>query len=136
MARYRGGDGHYADVECTYAELKRYLVLNTLRLAVGSVAFAPQPLMQSSRQPTNFLSVVGHEDCEACQSQRGARSLSAFCGERDGDYADRVFAFANSVLTDLLKQQSRQRPQRLAALPSSPSCRFLGRQSLDVEPRQ
>jgi hypothetical protein len=41
MARYRGGDGHYADVECTYAELKRYLVLNTLRLAVGSVAFAP-----------------------------------------------------------------------------------------------
>jgi hypothetical protein len=62
MARYRGGDGHYADVECTYAELKRYLVLNTLRLAVGSVAFAPQPLMRSSRQPTNFLSVVGHED--------------------------------------------------------------------------
>jgi hypothetical protein len=27
MARYRGGDGHYADVECAYAELKRYLVL-------------------------------------------------------------------------------------------------------------
>jgi hypothetical protein len=41
MARYRGGDGHYADVECAYAELKRYLVLNALRLAVGSVAFAP-----------------------------------------------------------------------------------------------
>ena len=27
MARYRGGDGHYADVECAYAELKGYLVL-------------------------------------------------------------------------------------------------------------
>jgi len=24
MARYRGGDGHYAGVECAYAELKRY----------------------------------------------------------------------------------------------------------------
>jgi hypothetical protein len=32
MARYRGGDGHYADVECAYAELKRYLVLNALRV--------------------------------------------------------------------------------------------------------
>ena len=28
MARYRGGDGHYADVECAYAELERDLVLN------------------------------------------------------------------------------------------------------------
>ena len=27
MARYRGGDGHYTDVECTYGELERYLVL-------------------------------------------------------------------------------------------------------------
>ena len=27
MARYRGRDGHYADVECAYAELERYLVL-------------------------------------------------------------------------------------------------------------
>jgi hypothetical protein len=28
MARYRGGDGHYADVECAYRELERYLVLS------------------------------------------------------------------------------------------------------------
>jgi hypothetical protein len=40
MARYRGGDGHYADVECAYAELKRYLVLNAA-LAVGSVPSHP-----------------------------------------------------------------------------------------------
>jgi len=28
MARYRGRYGHYADVECAYAEHKRYLVLS------------------------------------------------------------------------------------------------------------
>jgi len=28
MARYRRGNGHYADVECAYAQLERYLVLN------------------------------------------------------------------------------------------------------------
>jgi hypothetical protein len=28
MARYRRGGGHYADVECAYAELERYLVLS------------------------------------------------------------------------------------------------------------
>src|SRR5215472_7524964 len=28
MARYRCGDGRYADVECSYAELERYLVLS------------------------------------------------------------------------------------------------------------
>jgi hypothetical protein len=28
MARYRGGDGHYTDVECAYAELERFLVLS------------------------------------------------------------------------------------------------------------
>jgi len=28
MAHYRGGDGHYADVECAYAELEWYLVLS------------------------------------------------------------------------------------------------------------
>jgi hypothetical protein len=32
MARYRGGDGHYADMECADAELERYLVLNALRV--------------------------------------------------------------------------------------------------------
>jgi hypothetical protein len=28
MVRYRRGDGHYADVECAYAQLERYLVLS------------------------------------------------------------------------------------------------------------
>jgi hypothetical protein len=28
MARHRGGDRHYADVECVNAELERYLVLS------------------------------------------------------------------------------------------------------------
>ena len=28
MARYRGGDGHYAGVERADAELERYLLLN------------------------------------------------------------------------------------------------------------
>ena len=28
MARYRWGDGHYADVECAYAELERHFVLS------------------------------------------------------------------------------------------------------------
>jgi len=28
MARYRRSDGHYADVECAYADLERYLVLS------------------------------------------------------------------------------------------------------------
>jgi hypothetical protein len=28
MDRYRGSDGHYADVECAYGELERYLVLS------------------------------------------------------------------------------------------------------------
>ena len=28
MARHRGGDGHYAGVDCVNAELERYLVLS------------------------------------------------------------------------------------------------------------
>jgi hypothetical protein len=28
MARYRRSDGHYADVECAYADFERYLVLS------------------------------------------------------------------------------------------------------------
>ena len=28
MDRYRGGNRHYADVECAYGELERYLVLS------------------------------------------------------------------------------------------------------------
>jgi hypothetical protein len=52
--------------------------------------------------------IVAHEDRAVCWSQRSEGSLGAFCCERDGDYTDRVFAFANSVLS-LLKQQSRRR---------------------------
>ena len=32
MARYRRGAGHYANVECAYAELERYLVLRLFLL--------------------------------------------------------------------------------------------------------
>ncbi len=32
MARYRGSDGHYVDVECAYAELELYLVLKLQRI--------------------------------------------------------------------------------------------------------
>ena len=88
MARYRGGDGHYADVECAYAELKRYLVLS--------------------------CKVVAHEGREVCRSPRSEGSLSAFCSERDGHYADRVFASADLVLTTPLAQ--RKRPPKLGGL--------------------
>ena len=35
MARHRGSDGHYADVECAYAEFERYLVLSCKRSSLG-----------------------------------------------------------------------------------------------------
>ena len=35
VARYRGSDGHYADVECAYAEFERYLVLSCKRSSLG-----------------------------------------------------------------------------------------------------
>ena len=60
------------------------------------------------------LSDIGHEDREVCGSQRGARSLNDFCGERDGHYADRVFDFANSVLT--AHSNSKRRMARTAML--------------------
>ena len=41
VARYRGGDGHYADVECAYAELERYLVLSC-KPATGTKKAAAQ----------------------------------------------------------------------------------------------
>jgi hypothetical protein len=50
MARYRGGDGHYADVECAYAELKRHFVLNALR--------PPGTTLNSMR--SSFGSVASH----------------------------------------------------------------------------
>jgi hypothetical protein len=63
------------------------------------------------------LSDIGHEDREVCGSQRGARSLNDLCGERDGHYADRVFDFANSVLT--ARSNSKRRMARTAASGSS-----------------
>jgi hypothetical protein len=82
---------------------------------------------------TNFSSDLGHEDREVCKSQRGEGSLSAFRRGRDGHYVDRVFAFANSVLTALLKQQSRRRyaANGFALLPHT--YRLLGRQRWAVE---
>jgi hypothetical protein len=42
---------------------------------------------------------LANEDRAVCRSQRSERSVGAFCSERDGHYADRVFAFADLVLT-------------------------------------
>jgi hypothetical protein len=55
MARYRGGDDHYADLECAYAELERYLVLSCNEQAryafeVFSVRWVPWLLKQQSRR--------------------------------------------------------------------------------------
>jgi hypothetical protein len=77
----------------------------------------------------NSLLDIDHEDRETCRSPRGARSVSAFCSERDGHYADRVFAVADLVLS-LLKQQSRRRsstPNGFAFVPHT--CRVLGQHS-------
>ncbi len=38
MARYRGSDGHYADVECAYADLERYLILKLKRISPVDLA--------------------------------------------------------------------------------------------------
>ena len=75
VARYRGGDGHYADLECTYAELKRYLVLSS--------------------------KVVAHEGREVCRSPRSEGSLGAFRRRGDRNHADHEFAFANILLRPL-----------------------------------
>ena len=58
MARYRRSDGHYARVECAYAELERYLVLSLQHR-------------------------IEHEDRAVCGSQRSEGSVSAF--RRGGD---------------------------------------------------
>jgi hypothetical protein len=76
----------------------------------------------------NSLLDIDHEDREACRSPRGARSVSAFCSERDGHYADRVFAFADLVLS-LLKQQSRRRSSTNGFAFVPHTCRVLGQHS-------
>ena len=73
MARYRGGDGHYADVECADAELERYVVLS--------------------------CKVVAHEDRAVCRSPRSEGRLGPFRRRRDGNHADREFGFADPVLS-------------------------------------
>jgi hypothetical protein len=67
-----------------------------------------------------FIWTLANEDRAVCRSPRGEGSPSAFCGGRDGDYADRVFAFDDLVLSALLKQQSRRR-YAANGLPSSPT---------------
>ena len=63
MARYRRGAGDYADVECAYAELERYLVLSC----------------NIGRE---------HEDRAVCWSPRGEGSLGAFPRGRNRNHAD------------------------------------------------
>ena len=84
MACYRRSISHYADVECTYAEFERYLVLSC----------------NIGRE---------HEDRAVCWSPRGEGSLGAFRRGRNRNHADREFDFDDPVLSDLLKQQSRRR---------------------------
>ena len=55
-----------------------------------------------------FIWTLANEDRAVCRSPRGEGSPSAFCCGRDGDYADRVFAFDDLMLSALLKQQSRR----------------------------
>ena len=54
MARYRGGDGHYADVECAYADLKRYLVLKRISPPARSAkqSTRPAPLILQPKSST------------------------------------------------------------------------------------
>ena len=64
MARYRGGDGHYTDVECAYAELERYLILSCkpatgkkkatrIALTLFDLSQNPQPneLLKTAKPP-------------------------------------------------------------------------------------
>ena len=89
-----------------------------VRLRPGSRGSEPHPPHPYRRRGSHqFLSDVGHEDREVCGSQRGARSLNDYRGERDGHYAHRVFDFANSVLT--AHSNSKRRMARTAASGSS-----------------
>jgi hypothetical protein len=112
-------------------------VLVALRRPLRGPSHPPAPDPNAKvTAAANFLLVVGHEDRKVCRLQQSERSVSAFCSGRDGHYADRVFAFANSVLTALLKQQSRRRyaANGFAFVPNP--CRFLGQQSLGFETGQ
>src|SRR5690348_11469159 len=72
-----------------------------------------------------FIWTLANEDRAVCRSPRGEGSPSAFCGGRDGDYADRVFAFDDLVLSlAQTAKPSAVRSQRLAFVPHT--SRFLG----------
>src|SRR5262249_32809453 len=67
MARYRRSTSHYADVECAYVELERYLVLicnDTAPAAVRSNSKAlgdarPTALPSSPIAPLSWAAVIG-----------------------------------------------------------------------------
>jgi hypothetical protein len=70
-----------------------------------------------------FIWTLANEDRAVCRSPRGEGSPSAFCGGRDGDYADRVFSFDDLVLSALLKQQSRRRSESFTCPTAFSTCR-------------
>jgi hypothetical protein len=80
-----------------------------------------EPHSNGLRLRLGSASDFSHENREICRSPRGAGSLSAFRGERDGHYADRVFDFADLVLRPLPQTAKPSAPPRLTALPSSPT---------------
>ena len=67
MACYRGGDGHYADVECACAELERYLVLSCNELS---------PLLERKPPSTGGLSHEGGLKDAAHNPTTGSQSAS------------------------------------------------------------
>ena len=63
MARYRGGDGHYADVECAYAELERYLVLSfNNKPATGKEKATKVGGLSHSRQAENYRALFANDN--------------------------------------------------------------------------
>src|SRR5271157_1829737 len=75
MARYRGGDGHYADVECAYAELERYLVLSCNEQAHYWKEKGRSKLNSSLRRTPAFS--PSRFAIRACSRSSGARLAKA-----------------------------------------------------------
>ena len=75
VARYRGGDGHYADVECAYAQLQGHFVLK-LQLSIeghnrlGSLRqtrhpFQPQHQAQRHHRVADVVAWFAVDQCQA-----------------------------------------------------------------------
>ena len=75
MARCNWSDGHYADVECAYAELERYVVLN-LRTRGSPRRYARALLQIRSpaglkwMTPLNMLQSAGFRERNRMRSRR------------------------------------------------------------------